>query len=362
MYGAQRHAAECIKNHINNGHTCMVMAGEVGTVSNMVEALGCKVYNNIYLKNTYNILSVIKAIKQTIQVLNDFKPDLVIAHSSQGGIVVRIACRIKKIPNIFTVHGWSFEIGTPWHQRFAGLVIEWLLKPVSDSYWCVSQYTADYGIKTLGLKNASRIYVCSNIHERKYINNTNPFKIYNNVLMVAGLRNQKDHTSAIKALAILIKENKLPDIHFTFVGEGPERKKIEQQIKKAGLEKYITLTGQVTNIEYYYETCDMVILPTYYEGLPLSLIEAIQYAKPVIATDVAGNKEIVHDGFNGNLIAVEDFAALAAHITDYYVNNKLELLSAHSKEVYNTYFSYDKISEQLNYIINDAVRNSVFNK
>lgn len=362
MYGAQRHAAECIKNHINNGHTCMVMAGEIGNVSSMVEAIGCKVSNNVYLRNTYNIFTVIKAITQTVDVLNTFKPDLVIAHSSQGGIVARIACYKNKVPNMFTVQGWIFERGTPWYQRFAGLLIEWGLKFISDSYWCVSQYTADYGIKMLGLKNTDRIYVCGNMHEKEDNNESKPFKVYNNVLMVAGFRTQKDHTSAIKALAIIIEENKLPHIHFTFVGEGPKRKKVEQQIKKASLEKYITLTGQVQNVEEYYETCDIVILPTYYEGLPLSLIEAVQKSKPVIATDVAGNKEIVHDGFNGNLIAVEDFAALAAYITDYYVNNKLELLSAHSKEVYSTYFTYDKISEQLNYIINDTVKKSVFAK
>ena len=362
MYGAQRHAVESIHNHINNGHQCMLITGEVGVASNMAEEMGCIINKNNYLKNSYNIFILAKAVKHTVQAIENFNPDLVISHSSQGGVIARVACYQKKIPNIFTVQGWSFEKGTPFYQRAAGFVTEWLLKPFSDSYWCVSKFTAAYGIKSLKLKNKDRIYICGNMHVKKDDKTDGSIKVFNNVLMVAGFRNQKDHISAIKALEVLVNQKKISPIHFTFVGDGPNRAKIENQIKLSNVQKNITLVGETSNVDQYYDTCDMVILPTYYEGLPLSLIEAVQKNKPVIASDVAGNNEIVHEGLNGNLLAPDDYLSLASHITDYYINNKLSLLSAQSKEIYNKYLSYDIVSEKLNFIIHDAVKNSVFNK
>ena len=360
MYGAQRHAVESVRDHLAHGHTCMVVAGEVGAASAMVEQMGVTVKQAAFLKNSYNPITGNKAVNEIVAVIEVFKPDLVISHSTIAGIVARVACYRKKVPNIFTVQGWPFEIGTSWHQRLAGLIIEYLLKPFSDSYYCVSHYTAKYGIKTLGFKNTSRIYVGGNMHIDKVYEPVVPFKINKNVLMVAGFRGQKDHISALKALEIIVKGNLVPGLTFTFVGNGPKRNVIEDFIKEHQLQNHIILAGETDNVDAYYDNADIIILPTYYEGLPLSLLEAIQKAKPVIATNVGGNNEVVLDNVNGNLLAVEDYQALANHIVDYYTNNKLQQLSLQSRKVYDDVHSYDKVSKQLNNIINKAVETSVF--
>jgi glycosyltransferase involved in cell wall biosynthesis len=182
----------------------------------------------------------------------------------------------------------------------------------------------------------------------------------NNVLMVAGFRGQKDHITALKALKIIISENKLPNIHFTFAGDGPKRSCIEQFINENKLNKQVTLVGETKEIDKYYDNCDIVILPTYYEGLPLSLLEAIQKGKPVIATDTGGINEIVQDGVNGNLLAVEDAVALAKHLSDYYINNKIPQLSVNAKMVYDTHYSYNIVCGRLNAVIEAALQNSIF--
>ncbi len=362
MYGAQRHAVESVKDHLAHGHSCMVIAGEVGAASGMLESMGVTVKQASFLKNSYNPITGNKAVNEIVAMIEMYKPDLVISHSTIAGIVTRVACYRKKIPNIFTVQGWPFEIGTSWHQRLAGLVIEYLLKPFSDSYYCVSHYTAKYGIKTLGFKNTNRIYVGGNMHIDKVYTPAVPFRVHKNVLMVAGFRGQKDHISALKALEIIVKENKVPGLTLTFVGNGPKRNVIEAFIQERNLGNHINLAGETDNVDAFYDNADIIILPTYYEGLPLSLLEAIQKAKPVIATNVGGNNEVVIDNVNGNLLAVEDYTALATHIIDYYTNNKLQQLSVQSRKVYDDVHSYEKVSKQLNNIINKAVETSVFKK
>ncbi len=65
---------------------------------------------------------------------------------------------------------------------------------------------------------------------------------------------------------------------------------------------------------------------------------------------------MVMQNINGNLLAVEDYTALENHIIDYYTNNKLHQLSVQSRKVYDDVHSYEKVSKQLNNIINNVVK------
>lgn len=361
MYGAQRHAVECMKNHLQNGHECLAIAGTDGEASNEVKRLGINVFTIPTIQNAYNLFIDRKAIASIRLIINNFKPDLVISHSSKAGVLSRIACYQTKTPNIFTVHGWPFENGTPFLQKTVSLLIERILIPFSDSYVCVSNYTKDFGLSKLPL-NKSRVYACPNMHEKKEQLPLENKQLKHNVLMVGGFRAQKDHLTALKALKIIVYGKKTPSIHFTFVGDGPKRGVIEKFIIDNQLTAFVSLVGETKAIETYYKDADIVILPTYYEGLPLSLIEALQNGLPVIATNTGGISEIVFDNKNGNLIQLEDDIALAANITDYYLNNKIEQLSKNAREVYETHYSYDIISKKLNDLIVEALNNSVFTK
>lgn len=361
MYGAQRHAVESMKNHLHNHHECLAIAGTDGYATEEIKSLGINVITVPTLKNTYNLFVDFKAVSSVVSIIKDYNPDLVISHSSKAGVIARIACFKTKTPNIFTVQGWPFENGTPFFQKVIAKAIERLLIPFSDSYMCVSEYTKRFGLSQMPLKE-KRLYVCPNMHEEKEEAAPMVSTLTNNVLMVAGFRGQKDHITALKALKIIVTDNKLPNIHFIFAGDGPKRGCIEQFINENKLNNYITLVGETKEIDKYYDNCDIVILPTYYEGLPLSLLEAIQKGKPVIATDTGGINEIVQDGINGNLLAVEDAVALANHLSDYYINNKIPQLSANSKLFYDTHYSYDIVCKKLNEVIDEAVKSSIFIK
>jgi len=360
MYGAQRHVVECIKNHVHNHHECLVITGKTGTATTEINLLGVSTILVPSLKNVnYSFFSDIKAILKVAKTIQSFNPDLVISHSTKAGIVTRIACYIKKTPNIFTVHGWSFEIGAPWHQRIMGRIIELLIKSLSDSYHCVSHYTAEYGKRILHLQQ-EKVYVCPNMHMQKADTGINP-TLYKNILMVAGFRKQKDHFTALRALEYILR-TKRNDLHFTFVGDGPKRKEITKFIYNHHLESHITIAGETMDIDAYYQTCDIVILPTYYEGLPLSLIEAIQSKKAVIGTNVGGVNEIIHDNVNGNLITVEDHITLGNLIVAYYENNKVIELAANSFNIYNELYSYEKVSHRFNLMLQEAIQNSAYRK
>ncbi|MDI9364564.1 MAG: glycosyltransferase family 4 protein [Flavobacterium sp.] len=358
MYGAQRHVVESIRDHLARHHECLVVSGEIGIASAEIEAMNIQVHHLPTLKNTYNIFKDIAASKSLKQIILNYQPDIVISHSSKAGIIARIVCDSNKIPNIFTVHGWSFEKGTPWYQQLFGRLSEWCLKPFSDSYFCVSNHTASYGKQVLGL-NDKQVFVCPNMHKPSN-NNGYQTTLFNNVLMVACFRKQKDHHTAIKALKYIIDQKSLPNIQFTFAGDGPQRQYIEQLIEQYKLAPYINLLGEVSDIDNCYNHCDIVILPTFYEGLPIALIEAIQKHKPIIATKVGGITEIIDEGKNGNTIAVGDEIALAKFITSYYLQNSIATFGQNSGHLYQERYSYKKISAKMNEVIEQALANSMF--
>lgn len=134
------------------------------------------------------------------------------------------------------------------------------------------------------------------------------------------LSEQKGLTHLISAAEQLHQRH--PDIRFVIAGDGPLRQQLEQQAADAGLEQCLHFMGYQTNIPAIAAAFDVYVLPSLWEGLPLSLIEALALGKPVIASDVGGNAEIILDGENGFIVAAKDQQGLADRIGQLYENRQ----------------------------------------
>jgi glycosyltransferase involved in cell wall biosynthesis len=87
----------------------------------------------------------------------------------------------------------------------------------------------------------------------------------------------------------------------TLYGEGAMRDTIEHMVRRFGLGERVTVAGYVNSVEKIWANNHVLVLPSRYEGLPLALVEAMLCARPTVATDVAGNSEVLQDGVNGFL-------------------------------------------------------------
>ena len=128
------------------------------------------------------------------------------------------------------------------------------------------------------------------------------------VLTVARLDEQKGHRYLFEAAV------QLPDVQFMLAGDGPLRSALEEQVRTLGLEDRVHFLGHRTDIRDLLTHCDVFVLPSLYEGLPLSILEAMAAGKPVIATQVGGTAEAVLAGETGLLVPPADSTALAAAI------------------------------------------------
>jgi glycosyltransferase involved in cell wall biosynthesis len=105
-----------------------------------------------------------------------------------------------------------------------------------------------------------------------------------------------------------------PSVGFVLFGDGPLRPALESQIKARGLENHFLLAGFHSDLDKFYPHLDLLVLPSYTEGLPNVVLEAFAAGVPVVATAVGGTPEAVEDGVDGYLVPPADATALAGRI------------------------------------------------
>ena len=128
------------------------------------------------------------------------------------------------------------------------------------------------------------------------------------VLTVARLDAQKGHGHLLAAAATV------PDAVFVLVGEGREEATLKRQAHALGIAERVCFLGHRNDVPDLLAVCDVFVLPSLYEGLPLSVLEAMAAAKPVVATAIDGTTEAVVPGVTGLLVPPADPARLAGAI------------------------------------------------
>jgi glycosyltransferase involved in cell wall biosynthesis len=128
------------------------------------------------------------------------------------------------------------------------------------------------------------------------------------VLTPARLHQQKGHAYLLTAAALV------PDATFVLAGDGPLRAELEQRARELGVAGRCLFLGERADVPDLLAAADLFLLPSLWEGLPLSVLEAMAAGRPVVATAIGGTDEAVTDGVTGLLVPPRDPAAIAAAI------------------------------------------------
>lgn len=126
---------------------------------------------------------------------------------------------------------------------------------------------------------------------------------------IGSLTSQKGYTHMIEAIRIMTSRS-IP-VKLTFVGDGPLRGELEEQVKRSGLGDIVRFTGVLKDVGNELRTFDIVAGASLREGLPLGILEAMASGRAVVTTDIGGNREAVEDGVTGLLVPPADPEALA---------------------------------------------------
>ncbi len=227
-----------------------------------------------------------------------------------------LAARGGVARTVTTIHGWL--VRPEWKERF----YEWLeirLLRRDDAVICLSSYYETLLIQC-GVRRERLHRIATGLAADQIPVETQacawpdaPFT----VAVVGRFSWEKNHSLFLRALA-RVRQVGL-DVRAVLAGDGSEKSSIEIQVSDLGLSDAVRLVGYVP-IADLLPAVHAVCLCSHIENLPLSLMEAMVWQRPVVATRVGGIPDIVEDGVTGRLIADDDEVALADVLTNWAKN------------------------------------------
>lgn len=366
--GAQRYVYDLATGIPRDKFEIAVVLGGAGKLKEKLESVGIRTISISVLQRDVGIAKDISSFFELIKIFKKEKPDIIHLNSSKmggmGGLAGRIA-RVKKI--IFTAHGWAYNEERSFLQKIAISIIHFITVVFSHLTIAVSEKAKEQ-FKSAGLMKKKIIVIHNGIGEIEFMEKEKARQEFVKLVEVkppqtekmkeiiqseplwigtiSELHKNKGLRYAIEAVKKCL-ETKFPSslkVIFIIMGEGDERKNLEEIIKINRLEEFVFLVGNVENASSYLKAFDIFTLTSITEALPYAILEAGKAVVPIIASNVGGISEIIDDMKSGILLHPKKTREISLAI-EYLLNHqdKKEIFSANLKEKIDKEFSLNKM-------------------
>ena len=257
---------------------------------------------------------------------------------------------------VFTAHGWSFEEGVPYLQRKLFLTVERHVARHTNYFISVAELGRKLAIENRVAPAERIVTIHYGVHDiggqcvRRRRNE--PFTM----TMVAGFRKQKDHPTFIRALGELKDRNWVVHLLGDDDGDGHSIKIARDLVERFGLSQRVHFHGAVNNVSDFLCQSHLKVLTTNWEGLPISVIEALSYGLPVVASDVSGVREEVIDEHNGLLTPRGDVQAVTVALARLIDDRKiLDSMGRNSRELFLQKFTQAAMYQKTKHVYKKVI-------
>jgi glycosyltransferase involved in cell wall biosynthesis len=289
---------------------------------------------------------------QLVAHIKKHRYDIVHAHSSKAGGLFRIAAWLNRVPYIcYTPHCFYFQ-GKKGGRKLFFILLEKMLGLMTSAI-IVSENEQKELVK----------YHIVNPRKAFNINNAIDFNDYQQNKELAQTRKQyglKQHSIIVGAIGRLVPQKdwetyiyaarevlqKYPGVEFLIVGEGELYGEIKKQIFGLNLENNVFLTGYVQKVYKLYGIIDIYVNTSLWEGLPYVMLEAMQYKKPIVATDTGNTNMILHEE-TGFVTPVKDYKSIARQIIYLIEHKKLAVkMGERGNDLLTEKYSFEKFIKE----------------
>ena len=357
------HIGQFHTNFINllkeNGHTIDVSCFDNSADKDGFDFKSINKFHFIPLQRSPYKKENIKAIKQLKELIIKENYDIIHCHTPMGAVAARVAAKQakSKAKVIYTAHGFHFFKGAPKMNWLFFYPVEKLLAHYTDTLININQ--EDYNLATskkfkvkdeiikvngvgVDLSKFTAVTPTTKLQLREeYGFSKDDFLLIYPADLVTG----KNQEMIFKAVKIL--KDKIPNIKLLLPGHQKMITEYRQMVKDMGIEDSVEFMGYRRDIAKLVSMCDVSVSASRREGLPVNLIEALAIGKPIVATKVRGNSDIVEDGVNGFLIELDNYEQMAEKLLKIYNNPQLaEKMGQEAVKMSNKY-SIESVNKSL---------------
>lgn len=290
---------------IGQGHDVTVVSlyGEKTPISRRMETAGVRIR---YLDKKLGLdLSMVPKLRR---IMKEEKPDVVHTHLDVIKYAVA-AARLAGVPGcVHTVHNVAEKEAEGKAQKIINgfyFRLGWSV-PVALSPEVQASIVAFYGLEKKRVPVAYNGVDLSRCLPKEHYSAGENFHI----LHIGRFNEQKNHEMLLRAFQKLTLNH--PNLRLDLLGDGELRQKMESLAEDLGIQEKVSFLGSQSNVYPYLHDADLFLLPSRYEGMPMTLIEAMGTGLPIVATAVGGVPDMLQNGVDGFTVPCEEGAVVDA--------------------------------------------------
>lgn len=246
------------------------------------------------------------------RALREQRANIVHAHTARAALMLSIIPR--SVPVILTHH--NSRLGFP------GLLFK-LFDRTVDTYVAISEECATQARRVA--RRPVELIINGADSRFRFVGQRLAPAAEPMILAVGTVSKQKDYPTLIRSvkplLALLAPSN--TTVQIRIVGGGATLPQLRKLAREEGVDDVVELLGVRSDVPQLMHATDLFVNTSLYEGLSVAMVEAMMSALPIVATDVPGNRELVHHGVNGLLVPPEDSERFAAAIASVLLDRKI---------------------------------------
>ena len=360
--GVERVAAELVNGLVRRGHqvtvltlrTCPAPATETrgGLTIRRVPALDLTQRLGVQFAASVPVLGA------AARLIRSFRPDFVHAHNlfSRTTEVAALLRTMFPVPLVTTLHLGRAEGGGRLLKaliRTYELTMGGYIVRHSDHLTCVSNAVAEHA-RHMGGRSILVTVIPNGVDASLFHPKPGRNNISQTILFVGRLVPNKGPETLIQTVPLVLAQH--PQAQFVMVGDGPLRVRLQKQARKLGIGHAIQFLGIRYDVPQLMREAALLVRPSWLEGMPLTVLEAMASAIPVVATPVGGTPEILKDGVHGFLIPVGSSVALAKAIVRLLDDRSLaKEMGRRGRELVQANYTWDAVVEQMEHVYTEEI-------
>ena len=347
-----------IRSFVDAGHDVTVMtAAATPEVIAQVTALGATFKSYRVERNGLNPIADIKTLLELKKALTLLQPDQVLAYTIKpiiwGGIAARLTC-FKGFNAMITGLGYAFEKGSLARNAVNFIVKNLYRLSLANAKSVIFQNQDNRKLfVSLGLVSSDKCHRVfgSGVDLNEYKQQPLPIKAPT-FLLIARLLGDKGIREYADAAKIV--KQRYPKAIFQLLGpyDSSPDKIGQTEIEHWQSNGHIEYLGATDNVKPFIEACHIYTLPSYHEGLPRTVLEAMSMGRPILTTDTSGCRDTVVNGENGLLVPTRNVAELAKAMV-WFIEHQEEWqrMASNSREMVEDKFNVHQVNAAINDIM-----------